>query len=177
MFDLWARRTGLLSKIVGLKYFNVFGPNEYHKGNMRSFIVKAFEQINADGTVRLFKSYESDYADGEQVRDFIYVKDAVEMTLFFLDNPSLGGLYNVGTGQARTWNDLVTAVFVAMGKQPRIEYIDMPDSIRGQYQYFTQADMAKLQRAGYDKGATSLEEAIEEYVQDYLKKDAYLAGI
>jgi len=120
MFDLWARRNGLLSKIVGLKYFNVFGPNEYHKGHMSSFILKAFEQINDNGTVRLFKSYEQDYADGEQVRDFIYVKDAVEMTLFFLDNPDLGGLYNIGTGKARTWNDLVTAVFAAMGRKPKI---------------------------------------------------------
>ncbi|MHC4568895.1 MAG: ADP-glyceromanno-heptose 6-epimerase [Planctomycetota bacterium] len=177
MFDLWARRNGLLGKIVGLKYFNVFGPNEYHKGNMRSFIVKAFEQISAGGTVRLFKSYESEYADGEQVRDFIYVKDAVEMTLFFLDNPNLGGLYNVGTGQARTWNDLVTAVFAAMGKKPEIEYIDMPDSIRNQYQYFTRAEMAKLRKAGYDKEAISLEAAIKDYVQNYLQKDAYLAGI
>lgn len=176
MFDLWARRNGLLGKIVGLKYFNVFGPNEYHKGNMRSFIVKAFEQINACGTVRLFKSYESDYADGEQVRDFIYVKDAVEMTLFFLDNLNLGGLYNVGTGQARMWNDLVTAVFAAMGKEPKIEYIDMPDSIRNQYQNFTRAEMAKLRKAGYDRDVMSLEDAIGEYVQSYLQKDAYLTG-
>ena len=176
MFDLWARRTGLLNKIVGLKYFNVFGPNEYHKGHMSSFIVKAFEQINAGGTVRLFKSYENDYADGEQVRDFIYVKDAVEMTLFFLDNPNLGGLYNIGTGRARTWNDLVAAVFVAMGKEPKIEYIDIPDSIRNQYQYFTRADMAKLREAGYEKEITSLEEAIKDYVQNYLQQGAYMTG-
>jgi len=173
-FDLWARRTGLLDRIVGLKYFNVFGPNEYHKGHMRSFIVKAFEQINAEGTVRLFKSHEPDYADGEQVRDFVYIKDAVDMTLFFLDNPHLGGLYNVGTGEARTWNDLVIAVFVAMGKKPNIEYIDMPDSIRNQYQYFTQADMSKLRTAGYDKQITPLEGAIKDYVQTYLQEDGYL---
>ena len=176
-FDLWARRSRLLDRIVGLKYFNVFGPNEYHKGHMRSFIVKAFEQINAEGTVRLFKSYEGDYADGEQVRDFIYVKDAVDMTLFFLDNRHLGGLYNVGTGEARTWNDLVTAVFAAMGKKPNIEYIDMPDSIRNQYQYFTQADMSKLRSAGYDKQITSLEDAIKDYVQNYLPEKRYLSGI
>ncbi len=176
-FDLWARRTGLLNKIVGLKYFNVFGPNEYHKGHMRSFIVKAFEQINAEGTVRLFKSHEPDYADGEQVRDFIYVKDAVDMTLFFFDNPHLSGLYNVGTGQARTWNDLVIAVFVAMGKKPNIEYIDMPDSIRNQYQYFTQADISKLRSAGYDRQTTPLEDAIKDYVQNYLQEDGYLTGI
>ncbi|MBL7187207.1 MAG: ADP-glyceromanno-heptose 6-epimerase [Phycisphaerae bacterium] len=176
-FDLWARRTGLLSKIVGLKYFNVFGPNEYHKDHMRSFIVKAFAQINAEGTVRLFKSHEGDYADGEQVRDFVYVKDAVDMTLFFLDNPHLSGLYNVGTGEARTWNDLVIAVFVAMGKKPNIEYIDMPDSIRNQYQYFTQADMSKLRSAGYDRQITPLEDAIKDYVQTYLQEDGYLTGI
>jgi len=176
MFDLWARRTGLLNKIVGLKYFNVFGPNEYHKGQMSSFIIKAFEQINSGGTVRLFKSYENDYADGEQVRDFVYVKDAVEMTLFFLDNPNLGGLYNIGTGRARTWNDLVTAVFVAMGKKPKIEYIDMPDSIRNHYQYFTRAEMAKLREAGYEKEITSLEEATKDYVQNYLQQRAYMTG-
>jgi len=112
LFDLWARRTGLLKKIVGLKYFNVFGPNEYHKADMRSFCLKAFEQINATGKVRLFKSYRPKYKDGEQMRDFLYVKDAVEMTLFFLDNAKLNGLFNIGTGKARTWNDLVKAVFV-----------------------------------------------------------------
>jgi len=176
-FDLWARRTRLLNNIVGLKYFNVFGPNEYHKGHMRSFIVKAFEQINAEGTVRLFKSHEPDYADGEQVRDFVYIKDAVNMTLFFLDNPHLSGLYNVGTGEARTWNDLVIAVFAAMGKKPNIEYIDMPDSIRNQYQYFTQADISKLRAAGYDNQTTPLEDAIKDYVQTYLQEDGYLTGV
>lgn len=177
MFDLWARGAGLLGKIVGLKYFNVFGPNEYHKASMRSFIVKAFEQINADGKVRLFKSYHSNYGHGDQVRDFIYVKDAVDMTLFFLDNPKLGGLYNVGTGQARTWNDLVTAVFAAMGKEPSIEYIEMPDSIRNQYQYFTRAEMSKLREAGYERRITPLEDAIKDYVQNYLQRGAYLTGI
>ena len=148
LFDLWARRAGLLKKIAGLKYFNVFGPNEYHKADMRSFCIKAFEQINATGKVRLFKSYKSEYADGEQKRDFIYVKDAVDMTLFFYDNPQLSGLYNIGTGKARTWNDLVKAVFAAMGKEPNIEYIEMPDSIRNQYQYFTEADITNLRKAG-----------------------------
>ncbi len=176
LFDLWARRAGLLKKIVGLKYFNVFGPNEYHKENMRSFVVKAFEQINAGGKVRLFKSYEPEYADGEQVRDFIYVKDAVDMTLFFLDNPHLSGLFNVGTGEARTWNDLVIAVFVGMGRKPNIEYVDMPDSIRNQYQYFTRAETAKLRSAGYDKQTIPLEDAIKDYIQNYLQKDGYLTG-
>ena len=174
LFDLWARRTGLLKKIVGLKYFNVFGPNEYHKGDMRSFVLKAFEQINASGKVRLFKSYNSEYKDGEQMRDFLYVKDAVDMTLFFLDTLKLSGLFNIGAGKARTWNDLVKAVFAAMDKKPNIEYIEMPNSIRNQYQYFTQADITKLRDAGYDKEITPLEDAIKDYVQNYLQKSKYL---
>jgi len=175
LFDLWAHRAGLLERIVGLKFFNVFGPNEYHKGNMCSFVVKAFEQIKAGGTVRLFKSYVPGYADGEQLRDFIYVRDAVDMTLFFFDNPHLGGLFNVGTGQARAWNDLVTAVFAAMGHRSSIEYVDMPAAIRDQYQYFTQADMSKLHTAGYGKQTASLEDAVRDYVQNYLQQGGYLA--
>ncbi len=177
LFDLWARRTELLKKIVGLKYFNVFGPNEYHKADMQSFVVKAFEQIKATGKVRLFKSYKPKYKDGEQLRDFLYVKDAVDMTLFFLDNPQLSGLFNIGTAKARTWNDLVKAVFTAMSKSANIEYIDMPESIRNQYQYFTQADITRLRKAGYDKQTTPLENAIKDYVQNYLQKDRYLTGI
>ena len=138
--------------------------------------MKAFEQINAAGKVRLFKSHKSEYNDGEQQRDFIYIKDAVDMTLFFLDNPQIAGLYNIGTGKARNWNDLASAVFVAMGKPVNIEYIDMPDSIRNQYQYFTQAEMSKLNNAGYKKQIISLEDAIKDYVQNYLQKDGYLTG-
>ncbi len=174
LFDLWARRTGLLKKLVGLKYFNVFGPNEYHKADMRSFCIKAFEQITSTGKVRLFKSYKTEYADGEQLRDFIYVKDAVDMTLFFYDNPKLSGLFNIGTGKARTWNDLVKAVFAAMGKEPNIEYIEMPESIRNQYQYYTCADITNLRKAGYDKETTSLEDAIKDYVRNYLQNELYL---
>jgi len=185
LFDLWARRAGLLKKpvpsaaegIVGLKYFNVFGPNEYHKGEMRSFVVKAFEEIKTTGKVRLFKSYKLEYADGEQMRDFIYVKDAVDMTLFFLDHPKITGLFNIGTGKARTWNDLVKSVFAAMGKKLNIEYIDMPESIRNQYQYYTCAEMTKLHKAGYKRQISSLEDAIKDYVQNYLQKDAYLTAI
>jgi len=177
LFDLWAQRTGLLQQIAGLKYFNVFGPNEYHKGNMQSFCLKAFKQINNEGIVRLFKSYEPEYKDGEQVRDFIYIKDAVDMTLFFMDNPKLCGLFNVGTGKPRTWNDLVTAVFAAMGKKPNIEYIEMPDSIRYQYQYYTCADISKIRNAGYNKETISLEDSIKDYIQNYLQKDEYLTGI
>jgi len=174
LFDLWARKTGLLKRIVGLKYFNVFGPNEYHKGDMRSFVIKAFEQIKAKGKVGLFKSHNPKYADGEYVRDFIYVKDAVDMTLFFLDNPAAGGLFNIGTGKARTWNDLVKAVFAAMGKKANIDYIEMPENLRSQYQYFTEADMTKLKNAGYEKETTKLESATKDYIQNYLTTDKYL---
>jgi len=176
MFDLWAHERGILKKIVGLKYFNVFGPNEYHKADMRSFVLKAYEQIKAAGKVRLFKSYKPEFKDGEQKRDFIYVKDAVDMTLFFMDRPELDGLFNIGTGSARTWNDLAAAVFKAMDKTVNIEYIDMPHSIRSQYQYFTQADISKLRSAGYKKKTTILEDAVKDYVRNYLTKDTYLTG-
>lgn len=174
LFDLWARRTGLLKKIVGLKYFNVFGPNEYHKADMRSFILKAYEQITATGKVKLFKSLNPDYADGEYKRDFIYVKDAVDMTLFFLDNPEVAGLFNIATGKARTWNDMVKAVFTAMNKKPNIEYIPMPENLQKQYQYFTEAEMNKLKSAGYKKQATILEDVVADYVRNYLEKNAHL---
>ena len=174
LFDLWCRRKGLLDRCVGLKYFNVFGPNEYHKAEMRSFVLKAYEQINAEGRVRLFKSHRPDYGHGQQLRDFIYVKDAVEMTLFFLDNPDLGGLYNIGAGAARSWNDLAGAVFAAMGREPVIDYVDMPDALRDKYQYFTQADISKLRDAGCAASITPLEDAVKDYVQNYIMKDDYL---
>ena len=144
---------------------------------MTSFVLKSFEQIKTTGKVRLFKSHRPEYIDGEQQRDFIYIKDAVDMTLFFLDNQHLSGIFNIGTGKARTWNELANAVFSAMGKPSNIEYIEMPDSIRSQYQYFTQADISKLRKAGYDKETTSLEVAIKDYVQNYLIKNKYLTGI
>jgi len=177
LFDLWAKRNGLFTKIVGLKYFNVFGPNEYHKADMRSFVLKAFEQINATGKVRLFKSHRPDYKDGQQKRDFLYVKDAVDMTLFFFDKPDLAGIYNLGAGVARSWNDLAKAVFTALGKSLNIEYIDMPDSVRNQYQYFTEADITKLSAAGYKKQIASLEDAVNDYVTNYLKHCGYISGI
>lgn len=177
LFDLWAKRNGLLKKIVGLKYFNVFGPNEYHKADMRSFVLKAFEQICATGTVRLFKSYNRKYKDGEQMRDFLYVKDAVVMTLMFFDKQHQTGIFNIGSGKARTWNDLVTAVFAAMGKKPNIEYIEMPEQLRNQYQYFTEAPIGKLRKAGYERNITPLEDAIADYVRSYLQKEGYLAGM
>jgi len=176
MFDLWCRRKGLLERFVGLKFFNVFGPNEYHKAQMRSFVLKAFEQIGRQGRVQLFKSHRPDYGHGQQLRDFIYVKDAVEMTLFFFDNPDIGGLYNIGTGVARSWDDLAKAVFAAMGQPPAIDYVDMPETLRDKYQYFTQADMTKLGAVGGTVSSTPLEEAVKDYVQNYLMKEEYLGA-
>lgn len=167
LFDLYAARSGWLSEITGLKYFNVFGPNEDHKGDMRSVAVKSFEQIRDTGTARLFRSYSSDYADGEQVRDFLYVKDAVDMTLHLATSRAVG-LFNVGSGTPSTWNSLARAVFDTLGKEPRIEYVDMPPEIRDRYQYFTQADIAKLRNAGYDAPVTDLDAAVADYVQNYL---------
>ena len=170
-FDLEARREGWLKHIAGLKYFNVYGPNEYHKGDMRSLVLKGYEQIRDTGKIRLFKSYRPEYGDGEQVRDFLYVKDAVAMTLFFLDHPEVNGIFNIGSGQARRWNDLAQALFRAMNRPVDIEYIDMPESIRDQYQYHTEAVMTKLRRAGWTRPPVSLEEGIEDYVKNYLEKD------
>ena len=175
MFDLWTAGNGMLKKIVGLKYFNVFGPNEYHKADMRSFVLKGYEQIKQTGKVRLFKSHNPDYADGRQKRDFLYIKDAVDMTLFFLDNKKPCGIFNIGAGQARTWLDLANALFAALGKQPNIEFIDMPQQIRDKYQYFTQADITKLRKAGCKKEITSLEDAVKAYVQNYLIPDRYIS--
>lgn len=168
LFDLWAGKEGLFDRIVGLKYFNVFGPHEDHKGEMRSMVHKAYGQILSTGRVRLFKSHRPDYQDGEQLRDFVYVKDAVDVTLFFEDHSQVSGLFNCGTGRARSWNDLVGALFAAMGRAPEIEYIDMPESLRNQYQYFTQADGAQLRSAGYDRPFTPLEKAVADYVTTYL---------
>jgi len=167
LFDLWALRLGLLDSIAGLKYFNVFGPNEYHKQDMRSVVHKAFEQIQKEGRVRLFKSHHPDYRDGWQLRDFVYVKDAVTATLAIYDNPSAHGIYNIGTGQARSFYDLIIAVFKALDRQPQIEYIDMPSSIRDKYQYYTCAQTDKLRRL-FPQPMRSLETAIDDYVRSYL---------
>lgn len=174
MFDLWARKNQIANKIVGLKYFNVYGPNEYHKGDMRSVVHKAFEQILAEGKVKLFKSYNPNYKDGEQMRDFIYVKDAVEMTLYFLENRDINGIFNIGTGISRTWKDLVTAIFNALDKPVNIEYIDMPDYLMGKYQYYTKADNSKLLNIGYQNKINTLEEGITDYVKNYLLKEQYV---
>ncbi len=174
MFDLWAIRNGLVNSIAGMKFTNVFGPNERHKGPMRSMVCRAFEQIRDTGTVKLFKSCRPEYADGEQKRDFVYVKDIVEMILFLLDRPDLCGIYNAGSGLAETWNELVSAVFDAMEKPRSIEYIDMPEILKGKYQYYTCADMTKLRSAGFAGGRTPLAEAVADYVRGYLLPDKYL---
>ncbi|MEJ2200331.1 MAG: ADP-glyceromanno-heptose 6-epimerase [Desulfuromonadaceae bacterium] len=174
LFDRWARNNGLLKSMVGLKYFNVFGPNEHHKGEMRSLVLKAYEQILASGRLQLFRSHRSDYADGEQQRDFIYVKDAAAMTLYFLDQPHLGGLFNIGSGAASSWNRLAAAIFQALNRPARIEYIDLPAELRDTYQYYTCADMAKLRKAGCPHQITPLEAAIEDYVTNYLVPGQYL---
>jgi ADP-L-glycero-D-manno-heptose 6-epimerase len=170
MFDRWAMEQGLLNRIAGLKYFNVYGPHEDHKGDMRSVVNKAYQQILDTGEIRLFKSYNPRYADGEQERDFVYVRDAVDVTLFFHDHPGASGLFNCGTGQARTWLDLARAVFAAMNRPPKIVFVDMPAELRERYQYHTQADPAKLRRAGYARPFTSLEDGVRDYVQNYLAK-------
>ena len=170
LFDLWALRQNLFEKIVGLKYFNVYGAREDHKGDMRSVVNKAYHQILENGEVKLFKSYKPEYKDGEQVRDFLYIKDAVAVTLFFWENPDVSGLFNCGTGETRTWNDLAKAVFAAMGRPPKITYIDMPDSLKGKYQYHTQADVTRLRKAGYDEPFTSLEDGVADYVKNWLAK-------
>lgn len=168
IFDVYAARTGMLDKIVGLKYFNVYGPNEDHKGEMRSVVHKAYESITRDGWVGLFKSYRPEIADGEQTRDFIYVKDAVAMTVHLANTPSARGLFNVGSGAARTWLDLVSSVFTSMGRKPDIRFIEMPEVLRGRYQYATQASIDKIRSTGYDRPITSLEDGIADYVRGYL---------
>lgn len=167
VFDQWALRSGAFegpAGVVGLKYFNVYGPNEYHKDDMKSMVAKAHAQILAEGTVKLFKSHRPDYKDGEQKRDFLHVMDAVDMTLFFLDRKVAGGVYNIGTGEARTWLDMMKAVFASMGREPRIEFVDMPAVLRDKYQYFTMADNAKIRKAGYTAHIRTLEEGVAEYV-------------
>ena len=177
LFDLYAQREGLLDRIVGLKYFNVFGPNEDHKGDMRSLVHKAYQQILATGRVRLFKSHRPEYKDGEQQRDFLYVKDAVEMTLHFMEQaPTAAGLYNIGSGEANTWLELVAPIFAALGRPPAIEFIDMPAEMRDKYQYFTRADISKLRQAGYARPITPLADAVTDYVTNHLVPGKRLGG-
>lgn len=172
LFDTYAARTGLLARCAGLKYFNVFGPGEQHKADMRSIVSKAFEQIVETGVIRLFRSYRDDYRDGEQKRDFIYVKDAVAMTLHLAASESANGLFNVGAGRAETWLDVTNAVFEAMGRTPNVEFIDMPPDMRPKYQYTTLADISKLRATGYTTAALPIADSVRDYVQNYLATDA-----
>lgn len=174
-FDKWVLKQETTPPFwYGLKFFNVFGPNEYHKGRMASVVFHAFNQIRDTGSVKLFRSHHASYKDGEQLRDFIYVKDVVEVLLFLLNHGKNSGIYNLGSGQARTFLDLVHSVYSAMGKNPEIYFIDTPIDIRDKYQYFTEAEMHKLRAIGYQKPFISLEEGIREYVQGYLSEGSYL---
>jgi ADP-L-glycero-D-manno-heptose 6-epimerase len=160
---------------AGLKFFNVYGPNEYHKGHMQSVLAKVFDEAKAGQPVRLFKSYRDGVADGEQRRDFIYVNNAVAVLRWLLDATAVNGIFNVGTGKAESFRDMITAMFKAIRCPPNIEYIEMPDAIRGQYQYFTQAEVENLRRAGYNAGFTPLEAAVGQYVTNHLNRaDRYL---
>jgi ADP-L-glycero-D-manno-heptose 6-epimerase len=167
-FDLWAIETGCVRRIAGLKYFNVFGPGEAHKGDMRSIVHKAYRQVLDTGEIGLFKSDRPGCGDGEQKRDFLSVRDAVNATLFFHERPDVCGIFNCGTGAARTWLDLARAVFGAMGREPVIRFVDMPATLRGKYQYFTQAETGRLRAAGYDRPFTPLEDAVMDYVRNHL---------
>jgi len=169
LFDLHACRLGWLERIVGIKYFNVFGPNEEHKGDMRSVVAKGFRQVQESGRIALFKSYDPRYADGGQMRDFLYVKDAVEMTLHFAEKGVVAaGLYNLGSGKANTWAALADAIFAALGREPKVDFIEMPEALRAKYQYFTQAEISKLRASGYDRPVTPLTDAVADYVKNYL---------
>ncbi len=187
-FDKWAlhqvhddNSTGLKSPPAwaGLKFFNVYGPNEYHKGRMASVIFHSYHQIIKNGFVKLFKSHKPEFKDGEQLRDFIYVKDVLKICFWFLEcwqkdyKSFISGIYNVGTGKSRSFNDLVKATFSGMDLKPEIEYIDMPEDLRNKYQYYTQAEMQKIKKAGYDEKMFSLEEGVDDYVRNYLSKKEY----
>jgi ADP-L-glycero-D-manno-heptose 6-epimerase len=167
-FDLLAKENQWLEQIVGLKYFNVYGPNEEHKGNMRSVVSKAYEQIASTGEMTLFKSYHPEYGDGMQMRDFLYVKDAVLMTIWLAESTHANGLFNLGNGQARTWLDLGHSIFSALGTDPNIRFIEMPEILRDKYQYFTEAKIEKLRHAGYKNELFTLEDAVKDYVTHYL---------
>lgn len=173
-FDIWALQQDKKPFFfAGLKFFNVYGPNEYHKGRMASVIWHAYQQIKSNGSLKLFKSHRDDYQDGEQMRDFIYVKDLIDVCVFLMEHRKNSGIYNLGTGKARSFNDLGKATFIALGLEPKINYIDTPVDIRDKYQYYTEATMAKLRAIGYDKDFTSLEDGVKDYVQNYLVKQLY----
>lgn len=177
LFDLHARQHGWFDRIVGLKYFNIFGPNEDHKADMRSVVHKATGQIRDSGSVSLFRSHHPDYRDGEQQRDFLYVKDAVAMTLHLARTPNAAGIYNIGSGQAATWIDLVTPIFNALNLPVRIEFVDMPEVLRGKYQYHTCANVQRLVDSGWDAANHSLAGAVQDYVTRYLVPDRRLGDL
>lgn len=174
LFDLHAKSQGWLRRIVGLKYFNVYGPNEDHKADMRSVVHKAFGQITTTGRLQLFRSHRPDYRDGEQMRDFLYVKDAVRMTLHLAQAPLASGLYNLGSGTAQSWLQLAHAIFAALGLPPVIDFVDMPQTLRAKYQYYTCADITRLRQSGFQDALTPLEDAVRDYVVNYLQGDRRL---
>lgn len=174
-FDLWVLKHGHDKRLTGLRFFNVYGPNEYHKESMRSLVNKGYEQVRDTGLLRLFKSYRSEYPDGGQKRDFVYVKDVVDAMWWLYRNPGVKGIYNIGAGRAQSWNELAAALFGSMDRPLNIEYIDMPESIRGQYQYFTEADLSKLRKSGCPTAFQPVEGGVADYVRNYLSKpDPYL---
>jgi ADP-L-glycero-D-manno-heptose 6-epimerase len=176
LFDCLAKKKGWLGHIVGLKYFNVYGPNEYHKGDMRSVINKSYAGVRDQGTMKLFKSHRPDFADGEQKRDFIYVKDALAMTLFFLEHREVNGIFNIGTGVPRSWNDVANALFTAAEKPLSIEYVPMPETIREKYQYYTCADLTRLRAAGCSHRCENLDDSVADYVRNYLAHGRVFEG-
>jgi ADP-L-glycero-D-manno-heptose 6-epimerase len=174
LFDKWVIDQELADTFTGLKFFNVFGPNEYHKESMASMAYKSWKQIKDTGMVKLFRSNHSEYKDGEQKRDFLYIKDTVEIMWKILENKSIKGIFNLGTGNSRSWNDLAYSVFKALNIEPRIEYVDMPDYLIGQYQNFTEAEMLKLKETGLDLNFMSLEESVDDYVNNHLENNQFI---
>ena len=168
LFDMWVLQNNLQNHVAGLRYFNVFGPNEYHKGTMASVIFRTLPQALNEGKIRLFESHRSDIAHGEQARDFIYIDEIIDITRFVLQNPQANGIFNAGTGRAHTFNDLAHGIFDGLDKKPAIEYFPMPEELRGRYQYFTCADMSRLQQAGYAPAPDRFQEFVARYVSDYL---------
>ncbi len=178
LFDLWCMEHKLLGEVVNLKFFNVYGPDEYHKGSMMSMVCRAVPQVKETGKIRLFRSDNPQYGDGESVRDFVYSKDCAALMRWFMETPSCNGIFNVGTGRARSWNDLAKAVFAAMDRPVDIEYFDMPEHLKGKYQYFTEADMGWLEREHCPVKFHSLEEGVDDYVRNYLMQDdPYLCSL
>lgn len=173
LFDLWVISNKLTEKFVGLKFFNVYGPNEYHKEEMRSIVAKAYSEIVKTGKIKLFKSYKKNVKDGEQKRDFVSVFDVINVIFFFVENPSINGIFNVGTGKARSFNELANIIFYLLGKRRVVEYIEMPERLKKQYQYFTEAKIEKLRKAGYTEDFASLEDGIKNYIE-YLKEEKHL---